>query len=148
MGRYSPDEDALLLALPAGKKGRVRRHAMKHLAKRLGRTVRALSLRRWRLLRGEVQSAPRECSVDRCDGEPRSRGLCCKHYIRAYKTGAPDTPLQNRPFTPWEDEQLLSLPIAGRARRVEHGRLEDLALMLGRHKGTLCNRRRLLLRRR
>ena len=91
--------------------------------------------------------APEGCSVDGCERDHHALRLCAKHYQRKEKTGAPDTPLRCRPFTPFEDEQILSLPTTGRTKRVEHGRLEDLALMLGRSKPGLCQRRVRLRRR-
>lgn len=99
--------------------------------------------------RGTVEDpppGPEGCKVEGCERDHFARGYCPRHYQRLMKTGAPDTPLERRPFSPWEDEQLMSLPVTGRTRRVEPGRLADLAMMLGRSKPALCQRRARLRR--
>ena len=82
-----------------------------------------------------------------CDKRHFGRGLCQMHLARLYKAGAPLPPVNRREFTPGEDERILALP-TNKNGKILHKALEGLALVLGRHKTTVGNRRRLLLSRR
>lgn len=117
-----------------------------HSAKGLCRRHYARQYRRGTI--DDPPPGPEGCRVEGCERDHHALGYCAKHYQRLIKTGAPDTPLRCRPFTKWEDEQVEGLPTTGRgANRVESGRLADLAMMLGRTKPALCQRRARLRRR-
>ena len=87
----------------------------------------------------------RTCDIEGCDNRHMGLGMCAKHHRRWYTTGDPLTPLRKVPFSAAEDERILALP-TNRNGRILHKALEDLALVLGRRKTVIGNRRRLLLR--
>ena len=98
-------------------------------------------------MKKKTRRTSRGCDIPGCPNQHNAHGLCGTHFQRRQRKGDPLAPYTTLQFTAREDELLLSLPTVGRANRVAPGRMQELSIALGRHKGVLCNRRRLLLSR-
>ena len=92
---------------------------------------------------GAIAARP-ECRIDGCNKRVETRDLCKMHYSRWWRHGS--TAYRNRPWTDYEDRQILELPTSPRSGRVRRGHAKDLALMLRRSPAALNMRRRALLR--